>query len=71
MTTNIDFNDFQKLERQIMALLEAYKLLQTENDELRIEKKLLQQQRRQLIEQQKSVADRIKTLIPEIKKLAS
>lgn len=71
MAFNLDLNDLQRLERQIITLLEAYLLLQSENDELRTEKKLLEQQRRRLTEQQKAAADRLKKLIPEIKKLAS
>lgn len=68
---NLDLNDLQRLERQIVALLNAYTLLQSENDELRTEKKLLEQQRRRLAEQQKAAAERLKKLIPQIKKLAS
>jgi FtsZ-binding cell division protein ZapB len=70
-TLKLDLSDLQRLERQILALLDAYALLQSENDELRTEKKLLEQQRRRLVEQQQTAAKRLKQLIPEIKKLAS
>lgn len=71
MAFNLDLNDLQRLEQQIISLLEAYSLLQSENDALRTEKKLLEQQRCRLAEQQKTTADRLRKLIPEIKKLAS
>ena len=56
-------NIFDKLEQQVMSLLDAYRLLQTENDKLQQQQSILIAERDHLLAKNKTAVQEIKQLI--------
>ena len=58
---------FNKLEEQIVDLIEICKFLQTENNELRTKQAVLAQERNHLLERNRQAAEQVKKVVQRIR----
>lgn len=63
----MDSSVFNKLEQQVIELVEACKALQHENNELRSKHAILTQEKNHLFEKNRAAAEQIKKVIQRIR----
>ena len=63
----MDQTVFNKLEQQVLDLVEVCKFLQTENDELRTKHAVLTQEKNHLFEKNRAAAEQVKKVVQRIR----
>jgi len=63
----MDQSLFNKLEQQVIDLVEACRSLQTENDDLRSKHAILAQERNHLLKKNRSAAEHVKKVAQKIR----